>query len=70
MRAALHEREVLARLLHAGVQAADDRLAAQHGLALQFEHETQHTVGRRVLRLMLDPQTDVDDIDDTDWSER
>ena len=47
---ALEVGERLARLLHAGVQVADDRLGAQHGLALELEHEPQHAVGRRVLR--------------------
>ena len=52
--AALDVREVLGRLLHAGVEVADDRLAAQHGLALQLEHEAQHAVGGRVLRPEVD----------------
>ena len=42
---ALEVGEVLARLLHAGVQVADDRLGAQHRLALELEHEAQHAVG-------------------------
>ena len=44
----------LACLLHAGVQVADDGLAAQDGLALQLEHEAQHTVGAGVLRPHVD----------------
>ena len=52
--AALHERELLAGLLHPGVQVADDRLAAQDGLALEFEHEAEHAVRRRVLRTHVD----------------
>ncbi len=32
-----------------GVQVADDRLAPQHGLALELEHQPQHPVGARVL---------------------
>ena len=45
---------VLAGLLHAGVQVADDRLAAQHCLALQLEHQPQHAVRARVLRAHVD----------------
>ena len=41
--------ELLGRLLHAGVQVADDRLGAQHDLAVELEHEAQHPVGRGVL---------------------
>ena len=52
--AALRVRELLAGLLHAGVQVPDDRLAAQHGLALEFQHQPQHAVGRRVLRTHVD----------------
>ena len=37
-----------------GVQVADDRLAAQHRLALQLEHQAQHAVRRRVLRTHVD----------------
>ena len=51
---ALQVRELLALLLHAGVQVADDRLAAQHGLALQLEHEPQHAVRAGVLRPHVD----------------
>ena len=54
VRAALHVRQLLAGLLHAGVQVADDRLAPQHRLALQLEHQAQHAVGRRVLRTHVD----------------
>jgi len=54
VRATLEEGEFLAGLLHAGVQVTDDRLAAQHGFALQLEHEAQHTVGTRVLRTHVD----------------
>ena len=50
----LQEREVFAGLLHAGVQVADDRLGAQHGLAVELEHEAQHAVRRRVLRTHVD----------------
>ena len=52
--AALQVGELLARLLHAGVQVADDRLAAQHGLALELQHQPQHAVGARVLRPHVD----------------
>ena len=41
--------ELLGRLLHAGVQVADDRLGAQHGLAVELDHESEHAVRRRVL---------------------
>ena len=51
---ALHVGEVLARLLHAGVQVADDGLAAKHGFALQFQHQAQHAVGTGVLRAHVD----------------
>jgi hypothetical protein len=51
---ALHERQLLTGLLHAGVEVTDDRLAAQHGLALQFEHQPQHPVRRGVLRPHVD----------------
>ncbi|MEZ5251801.1 MAG: hypothetical protein R2713_22115 [Ilumatobacteraceae bacterium] len=47
--AALQIGELLAGLLHAGVQVADDRLAAQHGLTLELEHQPQHAVRARVL---------------------
>ena len=50
VRAALHVRQRLAGLLHPGVQVADDRLAAQHRLALQLEHQAQHAVGAGVRR--------------------
>ena len=46
---ALDVGQLLARLLHAGVQVADDRLGAQHRLAVELEHEAQHAVGRGVL---------------------
>ena len=46
---ALDVGQLLARLLHAGVQVADDRLGAQHRLAVELEHEPQHAVGRGVL---------------------
>jgi hypothetical protein len=52
--AALQVRERLAGLLHAGVQVAEDRLGAHHGLAVELEHEAQHAVGRRVLRPHVD----------------
>ena len=51
---ALDVAELLAGLLHAGVQVADDRLGAQHELAVEFEHETQDAVGRRVRRSHVD----------------
>ena len=52
--AALYVRQVLALLLHAGVQVADDRLATQHGFALQLQHQAQHAVGAGVLRPHVD----------------
>ena len=54
VRAALHVGQLLAGLLHAGVEVADDGLAAQDGLALELEHEAQHTMGARVLRTHVD----------------
>jgi hypothetical protein len=45
----LQVREILAGLLHAGVQVADDGLAPQHRLALELEHQPQHAVRARVL---------------------
>ena len=50
VRAALQVRQLLAGLLHAGVQVADDRLAPQHRLALHLQHQPQHAVGARVGR--------------------
>jgi hypothetical protein len=47
--ATLQVGELLAGLLHAGVQVADDRLGAQHGLALELEHQPQHAVRAGVL---------------------
>ena len=46
--------QLLARLLHAGVQVPDDGLGAQYRLAVQLEHEAQHAVGRGVLRAHVD----------------
>ena len=37
-------------LLDAGVQVADDGLAGEHRLAVEFEHHAQNPVGARVLR--------------------
>ena len=51
---ALEVREDLAGLLHAGVEVADDRLRAQHGLAVELEHEPQDAVGAGVLRPHVD----------------
>ena len=51
---ALQVGQGLARLLHAGVQVADDRLGPQDGLTLELEHEPQHAVGRRVLGTHVD----------------
>ena len=47
---ALEVGERLARLLHARVQVTDDRLAAQHRLAVELQHEPEHAVRGRVLR--------------------
>ena len=52
--ATLHERERLARFFHSGMQVANDWLATQHCLALQFQHQTQHAVGAWVLRAHVD----------------
>ena len=49
VRAALHKGELLGGLLHARVQVADNWLAAKHGFALEFKHETEHAVGGRML---------------------
>ena len=46
---ALHVGQVLAGLLHAGVEVADDRLGPRDRLAVELEHEPQHAVGGRVL---------------------
>ena len=46
---ALDVGQLLALLLHAGVEVADDGLGAQDRLAVQLEHEAQHAVGRGVL---------------------
>ena len=40
----------LAGLLDAGVQIADVGHQAQHGFAVDLEHQAQNTVGRRMLR--------------------
>ena len=47
---ALGEVELLPRLLHPGVEIADDRLGATDDLALELDLEPEHPVGRRVLR--------------------
>ena len=52
--AALHECELLTGLLHTGMQVADDRLAPQHRLALEFQHQAQHPMGGGVLRAHVD----------------
>ena len=54
VRGALHVRELLAGLLHAGVEVADDGLDAQHVFAVELHHEPQHAVRRRVLRTHVD----------------
>jgi hypothetical protein len=51
---ALDVGELLAGLLHAGVQVADDGLGAEHGLALELHHDAQHAVGGRVLGAHVD----------------
>ena len=57
---ARHERDalgpgpVLAVLLDAGVQVADDRPQLRDGLALHLQHEPEHAVRRRVLRAHVD----------------
>ena len=50
---ALDVGELLAGLLHAGVEVADDRLGAQDRLAVELEHEAQHAVGRGCCGPML-----------------
>ncbi len=54
VRRALQVREVLRGLLHPGVEVPDDRLRAQHRLAVELEHETQHAVSAGVLRPHVD----------------
>ena len=51
---ALDVGELLTGLLHAGVQVPDDRLGAQHGLAVELQHQAQHPVRRGVLRAHVD----------------
>ena len=51
---ALQVGEFFARALHACMEIANNRLTAKNGLALEFEHETQHTVSRRMLRTHVD----------------
>ena len=46
---ALHVGQLLAGLLHAGVEVADDGLGPRDRLAVELEHQAQHAVGRRVL---------------------
>ena len=58
--------ELLGRLLHAGVEVADDRLGAQHGLAVELDHEPEHPVGGRVLRTHVDDHGLVIDLLDVD----
>jgi hypothetical protein len=41
-------------LLDAGVQVADARPQLDHGLALDLEDESEHAMGRRVLRAHID----------------
>jgi hypothetical protein len=45
---------VLAALLDAGVDVADDRQALAHDLALEREQQPQHPVGGRVVRAHVD----------------
>ncbi len=52
--AALDVAEHLAGLFHAGVQVANDGLGAQHELAVELQHETQHAVSRGVGRTHVD----------------
>src|SRR5207245_8586614 len=50
----LHPGSVLGVLLDPGVQVTDDRLAADHDLPVQLQKETEHAVGRRMLRAHVD----------------
>ncbi len=50
----LDVRELLAGLLHTGVQVADHRFDLQDLFAVELHHEPQHAVGRRVLRTHVD----------------
>ena len=54
VRAALHVRELLARLLHAGVEVTDHGLDAHDLFGVELHHDPQHTVRRRVLRAHVD----------------
>ena len=51
---ALQVSEFFTRALHACMEVADDRLTTKNGLALEFEHETQHAMSRRMLRTHVD----------------
>jgi hypothetical protein len=52
---------VLDQLLGAAMQQADMRIDALDDLAVQFEHEAQHAVRRRMLRTEID--VEVADVD-------
>ncbi len=52
--AALHEGQLLGGLLHTGMQIPDDRLAPENRLTLELKHESEHSVGRRVLGTHVD----------------
>ena len=45
----LHVGEFLAGLLHPGVEVPDHRFGPEHRLAVELDHQTEHTVGRGVL---------------------
>ena len=45
---------VLAQLLDAAVEVAEDRVEVDDLLAVELEHDPQHAVGRRVLRAHVD----------------
>ena len=54
VRGALDVGELLARLLHPGVEVSDDWLGTEDGLAFELEHDPQHAVGRGVLGAHVD----------------
>ena len=60
---ALHVRELLAGLLHAGVEVADHRLGAHDLFGVELHHDAQHPVGRRVLRPHVDDHRVADLVD-------
>ena len=48
---------VLDQLLGAAMQQADMRIDALDNLAVEFQHQAQHAVGRRMLRAEIDGES-------------